>query len=97
MSPTRTIHARLAALGLALAAAACAPLHVTPEIRAAVAAPDRSEADRKTDERRFPEKLLAFSGVRPGLMVLDLGAGAGYSTEILARAVGASGMVYGQN
>jgi len=97
MSPTRSIHARLAALGLALAAAACAPLHVTPEIRAAVAAPDRSEADRKTDERRFPEKLLAFSGVRPGMKVLDLGAGAGYSTEILARAVGASGMVYGQN
>jgi len=97
MSPTRTVRARLAVLGLVLAAAACAPLHITPEIRAAVAAPDRSEADRKTDERRYPEKLLAFSGVRPGMKVLDLGAGAGYSTELLARAVGASGTVYGQN
>jgi predicted methyltransferase len=73
------------------------PLDVTPEIRAAVAAPDRSAEDRKTDERRHPELLLAFAGVRPGMKVLDIGAGAGYSTEILARGVGARGLVYGQN
>jgi len=97
MSPTIKIRARLAVLGLALAAASCTSLHITPEIHAAIEAPDRSEADRKTDERRHPEKLLAFAGVRPGMKVLDLGAGAGYSTEILARAVGASGTVYGQN
>jgi predicted methyltransferase len=97
MQSTTTTLVRMAALCLAFAAAACAPLKVTPEIRAAVAAPDRSGADRKTDERRHPEKLLAFAGVRPGMKVLDLGAGAGYSTELLARAVGVSGMVYGQN
>jgi predicted methyltransferase len=72
-------------------------MSVTPEISAAVAAPDRSEADRKLDERRKPELLLAFAQVRPGMRVLDLGAGAGYSTELLARAVGARGTVYGQN
>lgn len=97
MSPKTRTCARLAALCLSLLAAACAAPRVTPEIRAAIEAPDRSAADRKTDERRHPEKLLAFAGVRPGMKVLDLGAGAGYSTEILARAVGASGMVYGQN
>jgi predicted methyltransferase len=76
---------------------ACTTLNVTPEITAAVAAPDRSEADRKVDERRRPELLLAFAQVRPGMKVLDLGAGAGYSTELFARGVGARGVVYGQN
>ena len=62
-----------------------------------VAAPDRSDADRQTDARRDPLKLLAFSGVRPGMKVLDMGAGGGYSSELLARAVAPSGTVYAQN
>lgn len=101
MRRTRTTSALRALLIAApLALAGCETLSsmsVTPEISAAVAAPDRSEADRKTDERRKPELLLAFAQVRPGMKVLDLGAGAGYSTELLARAVGARGTVYGQN
>lgn len=36
-------------------------------------------------------------GVRPGMKVAELGAGGGYSAELLARAVGPSGVVYGQN
>ena len=64
---------------------------------ALVAAPDRTEADLKTDQRRNPAMLLAFAGVKPAMRVLDLGAGAGYSTELLARAVGPTGRVYGQN
>jgi predicted methyltransferase len=84
-------------LAAVLTLGACASLDVTPEIQAAIAAPDRSAADRKTDERRHPELLLAFAGVRPGMHVLDVGAGGGYSTEILARGVGAGGVVYGQN
>lgn len=58
---------------------------------------DRSDADRVIDQRRQPEKLLAFYGVRPGMRVLDLGAGAGYNTELLARIVGPQGVVYAQN
>ena len=88
---------RVSMLALALALAGCSHLSVSPEIHAAVASPDRSEADRKNDAQRQPELLLAFVGVTPGMYVLDLGAGAGYSTELLARAVGASGRVYGQN
>src|SRR5262245_5244679 len=58
---------------------------------AIVAAPDRSEADRKTDQRRDPVKLFAFAGVGPGMTVLEMGAGGGYTAELLARAVGPSG------
>ena len=64
---------------------------------AIVAAPDRSEADRQTDQRRQPEKMLAFAGVKTGMNVLDMEANAGYSTELLARAVGPSGVVYAQD
>jgi predicted methyltransferase len=35
-----------------------------PDYAAIVAAPDRSDADRETDKRRDPVKLLAFTGVR---------------------------------
>lgn len=89
----------IAAMAALAGCAAMAPhsWEVTPEIRAVVASPDRSDADRKTDERRKPEMLLAFAGVKPGMRVLDVGAGAGYSTELLARAVGPQGKVYAHN
>ncbi len=64
---------------------------------AIVAAPDRADGDRQTDQRRDPVKLLAFTGVKNGMTVLDMGAGGGYSTELMARAVGPSGKVYGQD
>ena len=50
-----------------------------------VASPDRSAADRTNDLRRKPEEMLAFIGVRPGMVALDLSAGGGYTTELLAR------------
>ena len=67
-----------------------------PNYSAIVAAPDRSEADRKNDQRRNPVELFAFTGARPGMKVLDMGAGGGYSTELLARAVAPGGTVYSQ-
>src|SRR6516225_8807026 len=82
--------AALAALGAAAAAQSA-------DYAAIIAAPDRSDADRKTDERRDPVKLLAFTGVQPGMRVLDMGAGAGYSTELMARAAGPTGKVFGQD
>jgi len=68
-----------------------------PDYAALMAAPDRSDADHQADKRRDPVPFLAFAGLRPGMKVLDMGAGAGYSTELDARAVGPSGKVYGQN
>src|SRR5499427_10485220 len=68
-----------------------------PDFAAIIAAPDRSDADREIDKRRDPVKLLAFTGVRAGMKVLDMGAGGGYSSELMARAVAAGGVVYAQN
>lgn len=62
-----------------------------------IASPDRRAADRSNDVRRKPEQMLAFIGIRPGMVALDLSAGGGYTTELLARAVGPAGRVYGQS
>lgn len=62
-----------------------------------IASPDRSAADRTNDLRRKPEQMLAFIGVRPGMVALDLSSGGGYTTELIARAVGPAGRVYGQS
>jgi predicted methyltransferase len=67
------------------------------QIAAIVASPDRSAADRTNDRRRKPEEMLLFIGVRPGITALDLSAAGGYTTELLARAIGPSGIVYGQS
>lgn len=68
-----------------------------PDYAALVASPDRSAADRETDARRRPAQMLAFIGARPGMKALDVGAGGGYTTELLARAAGPRGTVYAQN
>ncbi len=83
---------------LALAALACvtAPA-AAQDFNALLAAPDRAETDRVIDKRRDPLRLLQFTGVRTGMTVLDMGAGGGYSTELMARAAGPTGKVYAQN
>lgn len=69
----------------------------SPErVAAVVASPDRSAADRTNDERRKPAEMLAFIGVQEGWNALDISAAGGYTTELLARAVGPNGRVYGQ-
>src|ERR1700722_18940865 len=68
-----------------------------PDYAALLAAADRGDADRQADKRRDPLPFLAFVGVRPGMKVLDMGAGGGYSTELMACAVAPGGIVYGQN
>jgi predicted methyltransferase len=68
-----------------------------PSPQAIVDAPDRTPEDREVDARRQPVQLLEFLGVMPGERVADLAAGSGYTTELLARAVGSSGVVYAQN
>ena len=67
------------------------------QIAQIVASPDRSEADRTNDLRRNPVEMLGFIGIRPGIVALDLSAAGGYTTELLARAIGPSGTVYGQS
>lgn len=93
----------LAALALALTLnlAACAvspPAAVTPQAIAEIlAGTDRTPADRSNDLRRKPDAMLAFIGLRPGWVALDVSAGGGYTAELLARAIGPSGKVYAQS
>ena len=74
----------------------CGPIWAQ-DYDAIVASSDRSDADRQTDQRRAPAKMLAFTGVKTGMKVMDIEANAGYSTELLARAVGPTGKVYAQD
>ena len=67
------------------------------QIAQIVKSTDRTAADRTNDERRKPELMLVFIGIRPGIVALDLSAGGGYTTELLARAIGPLGKVYGQS
>jgi predicted methyltransferase len=69
----------------------------TPDYAALMAAPDRSDADRNADKRRDPVPLLKFAAPQPGMKLLDMAAGGGYSTELMARAVAPNGVVYAQN
>lgn len=73
-----------------------APLS-TEALQALVDAADRTDKDRRTDVRRKPVAMLAFLGVHEGMRVADIGAGTGYTTELLARAVGTDGEVIGHN
>jgi len=78
-------------------AASGASATIPESIRAAVDAPDRSPEDRALDAGRKPAEVLAFFGIQPGMKVAELGAGGGYTAELLSRAVGPSGKVYAQN
>jgi predicted methyltransferase len=98
--------ARIAALSIAAALAACAASPSAPmgpatlssqQVAQVVASPDRTDADRKNDLRRKPDAILSFIGLRPGMVALDVSAGGGYTTELLARAIGPTGAVYGQS
>ncbi len=59
----------------------------------AVASETRLEGDRDSDAGRKPEAVLEFFAIQPGDVVLEMWAGGGYYTELLAHVVGESGMV----
>jgi predicted methyltransferase len=66
-------------------------------IDAAIASPDRPEADRAQDERRKAREFLQFAGIGPGMHVFDAFAASGYYTELLSRIVGPAGAVIAYN
>lgn len=49
------------------------------------------------DPGRKPAAFLDFLGVTPGMHVAELMAGGGYTSELLARAVAPTGVVYAEN
>jgi predicted methyltransferase len=92
----------LATLGLACATLSFAATQSeTPEAlleiyRQAVASPIRTDGDRSADGKRKPLEFLQFTNVRPGMQVLDVAAGGGYTTQLLALVVGSKGKVWAQ-
>jgi predicted methyltransferase len=85
-----------------LTLAACAtpstpPVSLQPSADTILAAALRSADDRGKDARRKAAESLAFMAVRSGSTILDMEAGSGYWSEILARATGPSGSVTMQN
>lgn len=73
--------------------AAFAADSIPANIAAAVANPNRPQADRDRDALRKPAEVLAFIKVKPGEQVLELIPGGGYFTRILSGAVGPKGHV----
>lgn len=64
--------------------------------RNVIASPVRTDQDRRMDAARHPAELLPFIQVKPGMQVLDVAAGGGYTSQLLALAVGPTGMVWAQ-
>jgi predicted methyltransferase len=89
--------ALLATALLGCATPATPPALSSERIAAIVDSPDRSAADRTNNQRRHPAEMLAFIGVQTGWTALDVSTGGGYTTELLARAIGPAGTVYGQS
>jgi predicted methyltransferase len=82
-------------LAIVLACAACAKPSALPT--PVDQATDRGPDDTKRDGQRKPAQLLALTGVAAGMHVADLGAGTGYTSELMVRAVGPTGSVIAQD
>ena len=79
-----------ASLLVAPVAIAAAPV---ANVRASVAASDRSAGNVKLDESRKPAAVLSFLGLRKGMTVIDLFGANTYWSEIIAPAIGPKGKV----
>jgi predicted methyltransferase len=93
-----------AVAGSAAGSAAPAPIppyvpaaDVAQPIKDAIAAPDRTDDDRRLDAGRKPGEVLSYFKVAPGEKIGEIFAGGGYTTELMARVVGAKGKVWAQN
>lgn len=57
----------------------------------------RTLTDPSRDARQRPKELIGAIGVKSGMTVVDLGTGPGYMLPHLSAAVGASGVVIGED
>ena len=72
------------------------PQQLAAHYQSVITSPVRTDQDRRMDASRRPEAFLPFTRVRPGMRVLDVSAGAGYTSQLLALAVGETGKVWAQ-
>ena len=87
---TILIAASCAALLMGGTAYAKAPAYIA----AAVADSHRPAEDTARDADRKPAEMLAFAGIKPGDVVVDLIPGKNYFSRLFAAAVGPTGHVY---
>jgi len=62
-------------------------------IQEAIDHPGRPNSDRENDDRRHPVEIMTFAGVATGEVILEIGAGGGYTTELASRMVGEGGKI----
>jgi len=99
---TPSFIAGFAALGFIAILAGCAsapgedPRAAAERYQKVIASPVRTDQDRSIDAARKPEEFLAFTQVQPGMQVLDIAAGGGYTSQLLALAVGPTGKLWAQ-
>src|SRR5258708_18660155 len=87
---------------LALSIAAISPMRAaaqgdagtTAALKAAIAGPQRSEANEARDKYRHPLETLTFFGIRPDMPVVEISPGTGWYTEILAPFLKDPGKLY---
>ena len=86
------------ALAVLLALPASYPVVAGDEVpqylRAAVADSGRPAADTQRDADRKPTESMAFAGVQPKSLVVELIPGGGYYTRLLSKVVGPEGRLY---
>ena len=91
-----------AALGLISVLSSCTTMRpadgtVTAEhYQTVIASPIRTDQDRRMDAARRPAEFLPFTQARPRMLVLDVAAGGGYTSQLLALAVAPDGKVWAQ-
>ncbi len=81
------------AFGLTMTLTAHATSFSEQAIKSAIASKDRPATDIANDNKRKPEQVLSFFQIAPDTVVLDVLAGSGYYSELLANVVGEKGKV----
>jgi len=87
------IRVAVSSLALILAANTAPAAPPSPAIAAAIADTTRPAADRDRDADRKPAEMLAFAGVKPGMVVVEMLPGGGYFTRLFSDVVGPTGKV----
>ncbi len=99
MHQQKSLTRHLAHALLALSACALLPhsaMAADASHTAAINSPARA-GDVKDDAKRKPATFLEFAQVKPGMKVLDIVAGGGATSQLLALAVGPTGGVWAHN
>jgi predicted methyltransferase len=100
--PHGAARAALLATFAAAALAGCAsmagedPKAAAERYAKVIASPVRTDWDRTMAASRDPADFLPFTQARPGMVALDVSAGAGYTSQLIALAVLPDGKLYAQ-